>query len=120
MNWFRIEKFYDLTKGSSDAITAIELTHRLIHSFIFMERENDKGAIDGLYFASDRTRRQALWFVSVDEFTTLLKECGTDYPSTWTGLRRPDSGQWISWRGNGEPPTEWTKKIKQLRREPGK
>jgi hypothetical protein len=38
------------------SITAIELCHRLIHSYVFVEQELEDKTIEGFFFASDATR----------------------------------------------------------------
>lgn len=107
MNWHRIEEHYFLDRERAVFLTASELCNRLIHSYIFMEVMGTKSAVEGFFFASDKSKRNALWYVKLSDFISLLKETGRDYPSSSRRVRDPRSGEWIVWSGHGHPPDAW-------------
>jgi hypothetical protein len=109
LNWHRIDEHFNLDASRSDSLTAIELCHRLIHSYVFMEVEGPKKTIAGIFFASDQTKRRGLWFVELKDVLDLLRATSHDYPSSSRMVRHPKTGEWVAWAGHGDPPFDWTK-----------
>ncbi len=109
MNWHQIERHFDLDTPESNSLTALDLCHRIIHSFVFVEVCAPKKGIVGFFFASDQTKRRGIWFVEVKDFRILLRETGHEYPSSSRMVRHPKTGEWVVWAGHGSPPSEWDK-----------
>src|SRR5665213_2474261 len=81
-NWHRIDEHYGLTRGARTSITAIELCHRLVHSYIFVEKELEDKTIEGFFFASDTTKSKGLWYLRLADYVSLMRITGKDYPAT--------------------------------------
>jgi hypothetical protein len=106
LNWHQIERHYDLDAGRPDSIRPEEFCDRIIHSFIFLLQETEEGVPYSVYFASDRTRKQGVWLIRLDDVADLVLRTGRDYPSEGHFVRGSD-GQWITWAGHGQPPEGW-------------
>ncbi len=117
LSWHRVDEHYRLDISKSESMTAIELCHRLIHSYVFMEMEGAGKTIAGFFFASDQTKNRGLWFVALVDVLTLLTETGRDYPSSSHMVRHPKTSEWIVWAGHGEPSSERTKAAEAMVKE---
>ena len=109
LNWHKIDKHYHLDRPNETSLNAIELCNRISHSYVFVESSEKPKSVAGFFFASDKTKRHALWYVALDDFAKLLKETGRDYPTSSHWVRHSETGEWIDWSGHGSPPEEWTK-----------
>ncbi len=114
LNWHRIDEHFNLESPKADFLTALELCHRLIHSYVFVEVEGVRQSISGFYFASDQTKRRGLWFVAIDDMLDLIREAGRDFPSSAHMVRDPKTGEWTVWAGHGDPPREWSERARVL------
>lgn len=115
-NWHRIDEHYDLEKGTPTSITAIELCHRLIHSYIFVEKELEDKSIEGFFFASDTTKSKGLWYLRLTDYVSLMRITGKDYPAKAQAERDPKTGDWIFWQGEGTAPPNWREIANRNRR----
>lgn len=72
MNRDKIDKFYDLSRFTAEAIALTDLCNQFIHSFVFMLSCAEEGGLNGVFVASDRARsRRLLWFDIVDVLAML-------------------------------------------------
>ena len=77
MNADKIDRFYDLGHPTSRAVAPLWITSQLIHSFVYMPEAED-GPPLGLYFNSDRSRRDSLFHIEWAEFERLIRAVADD------------------------------------------
>ena len=82
LNWHKIDKKYDLEHPVPVNKTLIWVANQIIHSFAFLPSFDEKGRLDSILFNSDRTRRQFLYSLSVDEIIALFEEVGANDPAS--------------------------------------
>jgi hypothetical protein len=113
LNWHRIDELYKLETSVADSMAAIELCHRLILSYVFIEVAGPRKTIAGVFFASGHSKRRGLWSIRFSDVLELLRETGRDYPSAAEMVRHPKTDEWLVWAGHGRPPHEWEKWRRQ-------
>jgi hypothetical protein len=79
-NWHHIDKHYDLDNNHQTQRTLIWLCNQIIHSYVFIVSENNDGGLDGFFFASDKERNKAVYYLSIKEVIKILETVGTNYP----------------------------------------
>ena len=82
MNWDKIDKKYDLAHPVHVTKSVSWLTDQMIHSFAFLPSFDEEGRLDTVLFNSDRTRRQHLFSISVEEIIALFEEVGANDPAS--------------------------------------
>lgn len=82
MNWDKIGQKYDLEHPVEVKRTVIWLASQIIHSFAFMPCFDTETRLDSILFNSDRTRRQHLYRMRVDEIIALFEEVGANHPAS--------------------------------------
>jgi hypothetical protein len=80
MNWDRIQKLYDLSKGTSRTISLRGFCDQIIHSFIFMPCFVDEYSANlaGVYIASDHQMEKSLLYFDIDEIIKTLQAVVVD------------------------------------------
>jgi hypothetical protein len=81
MNWHRIEELYRLDAGSRAHSNLVELCHQFVHSYVFVPSFNEKGKLEGVFFASDRARNAGLRHLQIAPIARLFERAGSDYPN---------------------------------------
>jgi hypothetical protein len=94
MNWHRLEELYDFGERGSETRGLSFLCNQFIHSYVFSTAETEHGALSGVFVASDRTRHEKLYFVSLDNVLAAFRAVGRDYPSESQMVRNPKTLQW--------------------------
>ena len=94
MNWDKIDKHYDLEHPITITKPLTWVANLIIHSFVFLPEFDEGGRLDAILFNSDRTRRQHLYSLSVDEIIALFEEVGSDYPATMQGQFNEKTGDY--------------------------
>lgn len=82
MNWDKIDQKYDLDHPVALAKTVMWIANQMIHSYVFMPSFDSEGNLDSILFNSDRTRRQHLFALRVDEIIDLFEEIGANDPAS--------------------------------------
>lgn len=108
MNWDRIDQKYDLEHPVPLTKTVIWLANQMIHSFAFMPCFDSEGKLDSILFNSDRTRRQHLYVVHVNEVIDLFEEVGANDPASMQCTFNRDTGDYDVWVGPTMQPPEPT------------
>lgn len=78
MNYHRILDHYDLSSGAEHVLTVSEFCNQIVHSFNWTVACNESGGLEGLFFSSDRARRNFVYFAHIDLITELLLKVGYD------------------------------------------
>jgi len=74
MNRHRIDKFYDLENGSKTALPVVKICHAFIHSFVFeIAIDNDAASIDGIFFNSDKTKDEKVYFIQLKNYLQVIE-----------------------------------------------
>jgi hypothetical protein len=74
MNWEKIDRHYCFDSPEDRMMPLRKVCDQLSHSFVFMpEVDEDSGDVAGLIFNSDRSRHEALFRMSWDEFRRLIR-----------------------------------------------
>jgi hypothetical protein len=82
MNWHHIDKHYDLDHNHKTQRTLTWLCNQMIHSYVFIVSENDNGGLGGFFFASDKERNKAVYYLSIKKVIKILETVGKNYPHT--------------------------------------
>ena len=82
MNWDRIDEKYDLENPVSVTKTVIWIANQMIHSFVFLPCFDSKGRLDSILFNSDRTRREHLYSMPMNDIIALFEEVGANDPAS--------------------------------------
>ena len=86
-----IWELYDLENERREQRDLLYITHRMIHSFIFMLSGIDEG--HGVFFTSDRDKECRLNFVKTGEIVKAFEIVGNDYPADFRGWRDSRTGE---------------------------
>lgn len=70
--------------------------------------------VEGFLVTSDKKRYARLWFVEMKAFIGLMREVGSDYPSSMTGVFNRDKNDWELWQGHGDPPAEFVRREQKI------
>lgn len=93
LNNHRIDELYDLEQTGQETRTLKFVCDQIVHSYIFMPIENEKGGLFGFYFTSDRDRQKKLFYISVQDVIDIFNLVGNDYPTESHSVRDPETGQ---------------------------
>jgi len=83
VDWYNrdeIWKLYDIGNGQVEERDAVFVTHRMIHSFIFIPSAPCDAEQDGMFFTSDTDKEKNIYFIELNEVVRLFRDVGTDYP----------------------------------------
>lgn len=78
MNAHKLETHYDLSAPENRTVDPIWIGSQLVHSFTFIPQIDDAGQASGLYFNSDRSRKESVFFIEWDEFARMLESLAND------------------------------------------
>lgn len=109
-NNHRFHEFYDLSRPVSTAINIPVLIDTVIHSLVFCESYRDDFTLESFFVTSDK-RRSKLWLIKLADFTKTMRKAGHDYPPSSLGIANQTTGEWQEWRGNGQAPSHFRRKI---------
>jgi len=76
MNNHDIDRSYDVDQPIQDSISIASLCNTLIHSYIFLLKENEAGEVISFLFTSDKTKELYIYEMDLEKFTNLLKWIG--------------------------------------------
>jgi hypothetical protein len=99
MNWDRIDQKYDLEHPVGLTRTVMWLANQMIHSFAFMPCFDSRGKLDSILFNSDRTRRQHLYVMRVNEIIILFEEVSANDPASLQCTFNRQTGDYDVWIG---------------------
>ena len=117
LNNHELDKLYDFECPEEKTIVVRDLLDLIIHSFAFCECLRDDMTTEGFLVSSDRKRYDRVWFVEMDAFISLMRQVGTDYPSSMTGAFNRDKNHWELWQGHGDPPAEFGRHNEEIFRD---
>lgn len=101
-----IDELYDLENPKHVTLSLLKVCHLLIHSYVFMTEFSETNEFDGLFFNSDRTRHQTLYYISISEFVRVLRGAGEDYPA-YSQVTYDDTRQDYRFINMREPPRDF-------------
>jgi hypothetical protein len=81
-----LDELYDFGSTEDRVIAGRDLIDLIIHSFVFSELLSGDWMVEGFFVTSDKKRYERLWFVEMKAFIDLMRQIGSDYPSTMTGV----------------------------------
>jgi hypothetical protein len=99
VNWDRIDQKYDLDHPVALAKPSIWIANQVIHSFVFMPSFDSEGRLDSILFNSDRTRREYLFAMRVDQIVDLFEEIGANDPASMQCKLNEANGDYDVWIG---------------------
>lgn len=80
MNNHHTERFFDFKKKQKSNLPCLVVCNYLIHSFIFDPIFDDKDwKVVGIQVTSDRSKSEALYYVSLEEYLSFLEEVINDH-----------------------------------------
>ncbi|MCY1205087.1 hypothetical protein D9M72_166230 [compost metagenome] len=91
-NWHWLDEHFDLDSRHEEQRDLIFLCNQFIHSYFFLPVIDKMGTLAGAHIASDRVRKEKLYFVGIAQIIEAFRTVGRDYPSK-LHLRRNDSTQ---------------------------
>jgi len=98
LNWHKIDELYHLDKSDTKNIKISRLINVFIHSFVFLVVENPSGGLGGFYVNSDHSKKNQLWYISVNTVEWLAKKIGNDFPASTHFERDPTTREWIRFK----------------------
>lgn len=102
---WKLHEHYDFEAGSPAQITVPRLLNLIIHSFVFQEWYDDITCQTSVVFTSDTQRNKFLWLIPASAFVELMRFVAQDDPSSYFCRFDPERGEWLEWRGHGDPPS---------------
>ena len=93
LNSHRINELYDLKQTSQETRNLKFLCDQIIHSYIFMPAQNEKGGLFGFHFTSDRKKQEKLFYISVQDVINIFNLVGNDYPTKSNSMRDLETGE---------------------------
>jgi len=81
MNWHKLDKLYDFSKGRTSSVKASFIANQFIHSYVFAPCFNKDGILDGVFVSSDRDRNHILRLVYIDDVIHLFESIVDDDPN---------------------------------------
>jgi hypothetical protein len=109
-----LDKLYNFGDPEERVIVVRDLIDLIIHSFVFSEFLGEDLRVEGFLVTSDRKRHERLWLVEIKTFIDLMRQVGSDYPSTMTGVFNRDKNDWELWQGHGDPPADFVRRAKKI------
>lgn len=94
MNWEQLDRWYNLDTNDERPMAMIELCNLLIHSWIFAPSIDPDTGLTGLFFNSDRTRHERLFFIDIAVLTRAFRSFGAA-EVTNLDMERGTDGQWV-------------------------
>lgn len=94
LNGHHIEELYDLSKSASCTMSARHFCDLVIHSYIFLECTRNDRSVEGFFITSDKKKREALWFFTLDTVAGLMERTSRDDPSHVTMTYGEGTGEW--------------------------
>ena len=87
--WRRIEFWahYDMENGTDTELHLGYFCDQIIHSYIWTLSIAEVRTIDGLFFSSERDRKKAVYWVSMDALIGLFSSVAYDNIVTWSAKR---------------------------------
>lgn len=89
----KIDELYDLSTTRKENHDVLFVCGRIIHSFVFAPCVSEHGGLEGVFFSSDRDKDSRLYFLSVDQVTSLFRQVGEDDPCEIQWSRNPNTGE---------------------------
>jgi hypothetical protein len=114
-NEHKIIEHYDFDNPNRCTVSFKRLINMVVHSFTFTEVIDDDLYVEAFLITSDRGRHTGLWQIELSDFVKLMRSVGNDSPSSCRAVRDPKSGEWLEWRGHGEPPSHIRERLDELR-----
>ncbi|MGF6770637.1 hypothetical protein P3T18_003116 [Paraburkholderia sp. GAS199] len=93
MNWHRIDELFNLDTQHIEQRDITFLCNQFVHSYVFIPACDEEGALAGVYVASDKAKRDKVYFVAIDQMLEAFRVVGKDYP-TEQHMQRNKDGQW--------------------------
>jgi hypothetical protein len=93
LNWHNIDRLFDLDASHQEVRDIRFICDRFVHSYIFIPDFSDDGKVLGVYVATDRDRKNKLYFVSADTIVSIFRLVGRDYPYTGAYRLNPKTGE---------------------------
>ena len=82
MNWDKVDEKYDLENPERFKKQVIWIANQLIHSFVFLPCFDEDSRLDSILFNSDRTRRQHVYSMSMNQIVSLFEEIAANDPAS--------------------------------------
>ena len=85
LNWYKIDKHYNLENPKVITKDVRWLANQIIHSYVFIPLFNDDFKnVHAILFASDREKNTRLFQLEIVDIIDFLKKAGNDYPDDET------------------------------------
>jgi hypothetical protein len=81
INRHKIEDLYDLSSPTASTLSLLSVCNQIIHSYVFLTDHSDEGGLAGVYFCSERKRRECLYHLSLKLLVGAFELVGNDYPN---------------------------------------
>ncbi len=99
LNWDKVDQKYDLEQPVPVTQPVRWIANQLIHSFVFLPCFDSDARLDSVLFNSDRTRRQHLYRMWVDDIITLFGEVAVNDPASMRSRFNQQTGDCSVWGG---------------------
>jgi hypothetical protein len=93
-NAHRIDELFNLELSHSESRDLEFLCNQFMHSYVFILAQQENGRFAGAYVASDKARKEKLYFVELAHILTAFRTVGKDYPRSQHMRRNESTEQW--------------------------
>ena len=84
MNWHRANELYFFDQPRIVRVGLQRIANVFIHSLTFLPVHTETGFLDGVMVNSDRTKKQGLWQVAIDDVIATFSVVASDDPTRST------------------------------------
>lgn len=94
MNWYKLDRLFDLANRQQKAFKLLALCNQFVHSYVFTPVQTEEGGLRSILFCSDRARGSALYEAELEQIVGLFEQVGTDYPDAVSMRFDPNTGDY--------------------------
>ncbi len=95
---WELEDYYDVQNWNKIQKPIYWICSQIIHSFIFWNDFDAEGRATGFFFASDKEKAKACYWISIEKVIQCFKQFGSDYPSSQRRTLELDSSGNTTWK----------------------
>jgi hypothetical protein len=92
-NAHRPDELYDFSVTNQETRSLRFICNQIIHSYMFVILENERGSFEGIVFSSDKDKDSKLYFMDTRQVVEVFRLVGNDYPVEYRRVRDSVTGE---------------------------
>jgi hypothetical protein len=92
-NSHRPHELYDFNVANKETRSLRFICNQIIHSYVFVIVENERGGLEGIVFSSDKDKDSKLYFMDTRQIVEVFRLVGNDYPVEYRRVKDPVTGE---------------------------